>query len=129
VVTDFVAQVGLHGDPAVNRIWRESRIADDPVRTSNLPGTVSFATSGPNARSVQFFINLRNNARLDGMGFAPFGRVRDLAVIKALHDGYGESPPNGRGPMQGRLHKEGNAYLRAEFPELDYLIEASIAEG
>lgn len=128
VVKGFVAQAGLHGDPAVSRAWRDARIADDPVKTSNVEGTVTFATSGPNARTTQFFINLRNNARLDAMGFAPIGRVRDLAPVLALYDGYGEAPPAGRGPQQGRIVREGNTYLRAEHPELDF-IERAVIEG
>jgi peptidyl-prolyl cis-trans isomerase A (cyclophilin A) len=126
VVPGFVAQAGLHGDPAVNKIWRDARIPDDPVRTSNQPGTITFATSGPNARTTQFFINLKANTRLDAMGFAPFGRTRDSLVVEALHAGYGEGPPGGRGPQQSRIQREGNAYLRAEFPALDYIISAGI---
>jgi peptidyl-prolyl cis-trans isomerase A (cyclophilin A) len=126
VVKGFVAQGGLHGDPAVCRAWRDARIADDPVKAQNVEGTVTFATSGPNARTTQFFINLKDNRRLDAMGFAPIGRVRDLAPVLALFDGYGEAPPAGRGPQQGRIQREGNVYLRAEHPELDYIERATI---
>ncbi|MCA9555138.1 MAG: peptidylprolyl isomerase [Myxococcales bacterium] len=126
VVPGFVAQVGIHGDPAVNKIWRKAPFRDDPVRAENLPGTVTFATSGKDARTTQFFINLRDNRRLDAMGFAPFGRVRELEVAEALYSGYGESPPGGKGPMQGELHRQGNAYLRAGWPELDYIVRARV---
>lgn len=129
VVAGFVAQAGLHGDPAISRAWRDARIPDDPVRASNEAGTVVFATSGANARTTQFFINLRHNARLDAMGFAPFGRTLDLAVVERLHAGYGEGPPGGRGPQQGRIQREGNTYLRAEFPALDYIVRAEILPG
>ncbi len=129
VVPGFVVQAGLHGDPAVGKVWRDARIQDDPVKASNGPGSICFATSGPNARTTQFFISLKNNARLDGMGFAPFGKVRDLAVVEKLHAGYGEGPPGGQGPQQGRIQREGNTYLRAEFPKLDYLKRAVIVPG
>lgn len=126
VVPGFVAQVGIHGDPAVNKIWRRALLRDDPVVGSNTEGTVTFATSGPHARTTQVFINFRNNARLDGMGFSPFGKVQDLTVASALFSGYGEAAPSGKGPMQGRLHREGNAHLRSEFAELDYIQTATV---
>ena len=37
--------------------------------------TITFATSGKDSRTTQVFLNLGNNANLDGMGFAPFGKV------------------------------------------------------
>lgn len=126
VISGFMAQVGISGRPKVNAIWREARIQDDPVKESNTPGMVTFATAGPNTRTTQFFINYGNNTRLDGMGFAPFGKVRDMAPVEALYSGYGEGAPRGRGPAQGRLQAEGNAYLKAEFDKLDYIKKATI---
>src|SRR5688572_26436669 len=73
VLPGFVAQFGMHGDRAVNERWQDSPIPDDPVVQSNKRGTIVFATSGPNTRGNQFFINYGDNARLDGMGFSPFG--------------------------------------------------------
>jgi peptidyl-prolyl cis-trans isomerase A (cyclophilin A) len=128
VVNGFMAQVGISGDPSVNVEWRAKPIADDPVRASNTRGTVTFATSGPNSRTTQFFINFVDNSRLDGMGFAPFGKVKDMAPVDALYDGYGEGAPSGRGPSQGRMQTEGNSYLRESFPKLDYIKSAKIIE-
>ena len=128
VIGGFMAQVGISGDPAVNTEWREKRIEDDPVKASNTRGTVTFATSGPDSRTTQFFINFVDNSRLDGMGFAPFGKVRDMAPVEALYNGYGEGAPRGRGPSQGRMQTEGNAYLRKDFPKLDYIKSAKIIE-
>jgi peptidyl-prolyl cis-trans isomerase A (cyclophilin A) len=128
VISGFMAQVGISGDPAVNTEWRTKAIPDDPVMASNTRGTVTFATSGPNSRTTQFFINFADNSRLDGMGFAPFGKVKDMAPVDGLYSGYGEGAPRGRGPSQGRLQTEGNAYLKESFPKLDYIKSARIIE-
>lgn len=128
VISDFMAQFGISGEPRLNRIWRDARIQDDPVTQSNTRGMVTFATAGANTRTTQIFINFGDNARLDSMGFAPFGRVRDMAAIDALYAGYGEGAPRGNGPSQARLQSEGNAYLRAQFDRLDYITTATIAE-
>lgn len=128
VISGFMAQVGIHGTPEVNTAWRSARIEDDPVVESNKPGFVSYAMAGPNTRTTQFFINFSDNSRLDGMGFSPFGKLKDggLEVLNKLHAGYGEGAPGGNGPAQGRIHSEGNTYLKAEFPRLDYIKTATI---
>jgi cyclophilin family peptidyl-prolyl cis-trans isomerase len=127
VLSGFMAQFGIHGDPKVSATWRERRIPDDPVLQSNTRGMVSFATAGPNTRTTQVFINYANNASLDGMGFAPFGRVVEgMEVVDRLFAGYGEGAPRGRGPDQGRIQAEGNAYLEHEFPKLDSVKRATI---
>jgi peptidyl-prolyl cis-trans isomerase A (cyclophilin A) len=104
VIDGFMAQCGIHGRPEVNRAWQ----------------------GGPNTRTTQFFISLVDNSRLDSMGFTPFGLVRNMAAVDRLYDVYGEGAPGGRGPTQSRIQSEGNTYLRAEFPELDYIQSARI---
>jgi len=127
VISGFMAQFGIHGDPQVSAAWRGARIPDDPVRQRNTRGAVSFATAGPGTRTTQLFINYGDNSRLDGIGFAPFGRVVEgMEVVDRLHAGYGEGAPRGRGPDQGRIEAEGNAYLEREFPELDQIRRATI---
>jgi len=128
VVRGFMAQIGIHGKAEMNTVWRDQRIADDPVKKSNLRGFVSFATAGPNTRTTQFFINFTDaNGRLDSMGFAPFGQVvSGMEVVDALYAEYGEGAPQGRGPNQGLIQSEGNAYLLRDFPQLDYVKEATI---
>ncbi len=128
VIAGFMAQVGLHGDPATTAEWREKRIADDPVKKSNTRGMVTFATAGPNTRTTQFFINFSDNSNLDRMGFAPFGKVRSMKTVDALYSGYGEGAPRGRGPSQGKIHSQGNKYLKADFPKLDYIKSAKILQ-
>ncbi len=129
-VDNFVAQFGINGDPAVNAAWKASAFPDDSVRRSNVRGTVSFATDGPNTRTVQLFINYKDNARLDPQGFAVFGQVvTGMSVVDSLYKGYGEGAPRGKGPDQDRIEQEGNAYLNKDFPLLDYIITARVTDA
>jgi peptidyl-prolyl cis-trans isomerase A (cyclophilin A) len=128
-IAGFMVQFGINGDPAVNTKWRDARIPDDPVKQSNQKGFVSFATSGPNSRTTQLFINHGHNNNLDGMGFSPFGQVVEgQNVVEALHNGYGEGAPRGRGPRQDLIQSQGNAYLKKDFPNLDYVKTAAIVK-
>ena len=127
VISGFMCQFGIHGNPKVSAAWREASIPDDPVKGSNTRGSITFATAGPNTRTTQLFINLVDNPRLDGMGFSPFGKVIEgMDVVDQIHSGYGEGAPRGAGPDQGRAQQEGNAYLKKEFPKLDYIKSAAI---
>lgn len=121
VLPGFVAQFGMHGDPVVHRRWDDRPILDDPVIQTNKRGTIVFATGGPNTRRNQFFINYSDNTRLDGLGFSPLGHVVEgMSVVDSIHAGYGETPD------QSRVAAEGNAYLKREFPQLDYIKSARI---
>lgn len=130
VIDGFMAQFGMHGDPQVTAAWRSVPIPDDPVGASNTRGMVTFAMTGqPNSRTTQVFINYRDNANLDAMGFAPFGEVVEgMEVVDQLYSGYGEGAPNGRGPSQAQIQAEGNAYLERDFPQLDYIERATIVQ-
>lgn len=129
VIEGFMVQFGINGDPNIAAVWRDADIKDDPVKQSNARGTITFATAGPNTRTTQVFINFADNAPLDGQGFAPFGRVvSGMEVVDSLYGGYGEGAPNGNGPDQGRLQQQGNAYLEKDFPKLDFIKTATIAE-
>jgi len=56
-----------------------------------------------------------------------FGQVTTgMNVVDSLHSGYGEGAPRGRGPDQGRIQAEGNAYLTKDFANLDYVRKATI---
>lgn len=91
VIPGFMVQFGINGNPEINKVWRETNIKDDPVRESNLRGYITFATSGPNSRTSQVFINYANNSRLDSMGFAPFGKVIEgMNVVDKIFSEYGE---------------------------------------
>jgi peptidyl-prolyl cis-trans isomerase A (cyclophilin A) len=129
-IEGFMVQFGLHGAPEINARWREARIPDDAAAgQSNRRGYVTFATAGPNTRTTQLFINYGDNGNLDGMGFTPFGKVVEgMDTVDKLYKGYGEGAPSGMGPNQGRIQMEGNAYLKRDFPMLDYIQSARIAD-
>jgi peptidyl-prolyl cis-trans isomerase A (cyclophilin A) len=128
VVKGFVVQFGIHKNPDVSARWSGLQMVDDPVKQSNKRGYLSYATSGPNTRTTQLFINLADNSRLDGRGFAPFARVSEgMEVVDKLYAGYGDSPPMGYyGPDQNKIEAEGNAYLERSFPRLDYVKTARV---
>jgi peptidyl-prolyl cis-trans isomerase A (cyclophilin A) len=129
VISGFMVQFGINGDPQVSAKWRHANIQDDPVRASNHAGYITFATAGPNTRTTQVFINHADNRALDGQGFAPFGQVTSgMSVVKALYSGYGEGAPQGAGPEQGRIQSEGNKYLISAFPKLDYIKKATVEQ-
>jgi peptidyl-prolyl cis-trans isomerase A (cyclophilin A) len=121
VIGGQLAQFGMHGDPDVQDAWRDAVIQDDPVRHANTRGTISFASRGPNTRTTQLFINLRDNTPYDRLGFAPFAEVvSGMDVADGLYSGYEERPE------QPLIDEEGNAYLTRDFPNLDYIQKATI---
>src|SRR5580693_3087413 len=121
VVPDFIVQFGLSANPAVNKVWDKASIKDDPVTQSNHTGYLTFATAGANTRTTQLFINLHENAGLDGQGFASFGQVTTgMDVVQKIYSGYGESPD------QAQITSQGKAYLDKSFPKLDHIISATV---
>jgi peptidyl-prolyl cis-trans isomerase A (cyclophilin A) len=129
VVGGFMAQFGINGDPQVNAAWNQAKIQDDPVKESNKRGYVTFAKSSlPNSRGTQVFINYADrNASLDSQGFSPFGIVTTgMEVVDSLYSEYGDGAPRGKGPDQGQIQMQGNAYLEKDFPKLDYIKKAMI---
>jgi peptidyl-prolyl cis-trans isomerase A (cyclophilin A) len=127
VISGFMVQFGINADPKLSSVWRTASIKDDPVTQSNKRGFITFATAGPDTRTTQTFINFADNAGLDRQGFAPFGQViSGMNVVDSLHAEYGEGAPRGRGPDQGRVQQEGNAYLMRDFGKLDYIKKATI---
>mmetsp|Transcript_30593 Transcript_30593/g.46178 ORF Transcript_30593/g.46178 Transcript_30593/m.46178 type:complete len:230 (-) Transcript_30593:167-856(-) len=117
VVPGFMAQFGIPAAPSVAAQWRDKTISDDPVKQSNRRGMMTFATSGPNSRTTQLFINFKDNDFLDNQGFSPFAEVlgSGMKVVDKIQSKYGEEP------NQGLIQSQGNQYLKAKFPDLSFV--------
>ena len=125
VIPNFMAQFGINGNPAVNAAWDKVDLKDDPGgKQSNTRGTLSYGNTGrPNSRGTQVFINYTDNSRLDAQGFTPFGLVVEgMDVADKLNAEYGSAPQN----AQGRISAEGNKFLVASYPKLDYVKTATV---
>jgi len=126
VVPGFVVQFGIHGDPTIAKKWLDANLNDEPVKGTNTRGFLTYAKSGaPNSRSVQLFINLGDNSRLDQMGFAPFGKVtKGMEVVDKFFGGYKDQPT----ARQGEIAEGGNKFLDQNYPKLDSIKTASIVK-
>jgi peptidyl-prolyl cis-trans isomerase A (cyclophilin A) len=125
----YVVQFGICDLKDINFFWDKRPIYDEPVAGSNLKGTISYARDGMTSRTTQLFINLKDNYKLDTVnfnglrGFPPVAKiVSGFDVVESLFGGYGFEPAN----YQDSVMRYGNSYLKKKFPDLDYIIEATI---
>jgi peptidyl-prolyl cis-trans isomerase A (cyclophilin A) len=126
-VTHSYVQFGINGNPTTNGLWSTAYLPDDPVKQSNAKGTLTFAHLGANNRTTQLFFNMKNNKDLDKQGFAPIGKViTGMDVVESLYSAYGDMAPRGQGPDPSKIEVQGNGYLDAKFPRLDYIKKATI---
>jgi peptidyl-prolyl cis-trans isomerase A (cyclophilin A) len=125
VVPSFVAQFGISAYPPVSAAWQHADIKDDPVTQRNKRGTLTFATAGPNTRTTQIFINLKDNGdSLDSQGFSPFGVVdgKGMNIVDMFYDQYGDAA----GPDQDQITRQGKPYLDKGWPKLDSIKSATL---
>jgi peptidyl-prolyl cis-trans isomerase A (cyclophilin A) len=127
VLPNFVAQFGISAYPAVTAAWEKATIKDDSHNQSNKKGTITFATAGPNTRTTQLFINLKDNGSLDSQGFTPFGAIDGdgMKVVNMLYDQYGDSA----GMDQEAITKGGKKYIETKWPKLDIIKSATLVGG
>ena len=122
-VNPGLVQFGLSGQPALDSVWANLTIQDDPLVGSNTRGTVSFAKAGPGSRNTQLFINRQDNPLYDTCcsgGFPPVGRVvSGMETVDALFGEHGESPVN----YQDSITIVGNDFLDQRYPGLDTIAE------
>jgi peptidyl-prolyl cis-trans isomerase A (cyclophilin A) len=125
VLPNFVAQFGISAYPPLNAAWQKATIKDDPVIQKNLRGTLTFAkTAAPNSRTVEIFINLKDNPSLDAQGFAPFAVIEDKGIntVEMFYDQYGDSA----GLDQEAMDNGGEKYIATKWPKLDTLKSVSL---
>jgi len=127
----YVAQFGISDKQLLNEAWEENELPDETVSNSNLKGTIAFARGGPNTRTTQLFINLADNQKLDTIsfqglrGFPPIAKVTSgMDVVESFYGGYGFEPVE----KQDGIYENGNAYLKENYPDLDYILKATIVE-
>jgi len=94
IAPDFVIQAGRVMEDGSERLSQAPPIVNEAENgLKNLRGAVAMArTDYPNSATSEFFINLKDNARLDfreptyeGFGYAVFGRVIEgLDVVDAI---------------------------------------------
>lgn len=122
VVPKFMAQFGIHGDPAVSAAWKDATIPAERARVSNTRGRIAFAQGLlASSRTTQVFISYGDNSRLDKDGFAPFGEVvTSMVLVERIYSDYGE------GIEQSLIQAGGNALLTQQLPRLDYIKTAAV---
>ncbi len=132
VVPNYVVQFGIHNEPKLNKAWKKRAVQDEPVKQANLQGTLSFARGGKESRTTQLFINLKNNSpRLDTLqynevtGFPVVANItKGMDVIFSFYDKYGGAPSE----KQDDIQQKRNAFLKENFPKLDYIKKAYILD-
>ena len=127
VIPNFMAQFGINGNPAVTAAWNKIDLKDDPPnKQSNTRGFITYGTTGrPDSRGTQVFINYKDNAFLDAQGFVPFGQVVEgMEIVDMLNAEYASGPQN----AQGRISAEGNKFLIATYPRLDFIKTATVVK-
>ncbi len=131
VQTGYVIQFGIGDNKNLNEFWDKRILPDEPRIVSNSKGTVSYARDGINSRTVQLFINLKDNVKLDTVnyngvkGFTPVARItQGYETVEKFYAGDGFEPAN----HQDSIMVSGNAYLKKKFPKIDYVIEAVITQ-
>lgn len=124
VVPSFVVQFGISGNPALNALWGNATISDDPVTQSNLNGTLTFATAGPNTRTTQLFINTADNPGLDSQGFAPLGKV--VQSLGTIVNVFNPTPGSSDGVDQEAYATNGYQWIESNYPGINSIVASKI---
>ena len=124
VLPAYIAQWGINMKPPIAKAWRYAFIKDEPGKQPNTRGMVDFAIgSGPDSRTTQIFVNLRDNSPTFGPKFAPIGRITSgMGVFHLLYHGYGEYAQSN----QAGMIKYGAWWVHKYFPKLDWITTARI---
>jgi cyclophilin family peptidyl-prolyl cis-trans isomerase len=128
--TKSYTQFGISNDTANNFFWERNPVKDEPLQQSNTDSIVSFANSGPGTRSMQIFINMKNNPKLDTIGkigFPPIGKVtKGMNVVRKFNTKYGDDIAY---KYQDSIYAQGNIYLQKNFPDLDRIKKVKLKKN
>jgi peptidyl-prolyl cis-trans isomerase A (cyclophilin A) len=131
VQKNYVVQFGIGNIMEVNYFWDRRPLPDEPIKSSNLRGTISYARDGTNSRTSQIFINLKDNNKLDTInyngvrGFPPVAKIiSGFETVEQFYGEYGFKPAND----QDSAMVEGNSYWRRKFENLDYILSVTVIE-
>jgi cyclophilin family peptidyl-prolyl cis-trans isomerase len=110
-----------------------TQIPDDPQHDPVIPfeeGTISYAGSGDNSRTSQLFISYGPSKSLGTQKWeTPVGKmIEGMENVRNLYSGYGDGPPFGKGPAQGKIHS-GPRYIEENFPLLDSFKTCTVEQG
>lgn len=129
IVPDFLAQWGTHTEAMIEKKWSRSDFLDDPDQQKNTRGMISYGLRGKNTRTTHLIINYKDNSKhIDPSGAPPIAKVIEgMAVVDQLYAGYGDMREfGGNAPDSGKIVSEGIAYLKREYPKIDYIITTRI---
>lgn len=119
-VNPGMIKFGISGDPEATTYWDEP-ISDEPVKESNYAAVVSFAKKGENSRRTQLCISLVQNSYMDLTGYSPLAEVESgWDVVKGINSEYGLNV------SEEEIKERGNEYIFEKFPNMDYVIKATI---
>ena len=96
VVKNFFVQ---GGDPtgSGSGSMGADRLADEKSPYPQVEGTVAMARGGAGASNCQFYINLKDNTRLDEMGFSSFAKVvHGMDIVRKIEAVETTGPPNAK---------------------------------
>mmetsp|Transcript_50847 Transcript_50847/g.80596 ORF Transcript_50847/g.80596 Transcript_50847/m.80596 type:complete len:210 (+) Transcript_50847:80-709(+) len=121
---------GINTDEKMRKTWNQT-IEDDPKHGVPFEhGTLSFGAGGANRRSVQLFISYTTNPGFGRYPWeTPIGHVSTATrkVLDSIYTGYGENDPHGLGPNPELIEQNGNAWVRENYPKLDFIHSCQVA--
>lgn len=132
-VPNFLVQFGISysKDKELQHFAKKS-IQDDPKHDPPIefhPGIISYAGSGPNSRSSQMFFSYGSSSNLGReLWETPIGKVIEGMDVAEQFYSYGDMPPWGKGPVQGKIYN-GPQYIEENFPLIDHFLECTVTRS
>lgn len=129
-VPKFLVQFGISYSEDQELVsFGKRQIKDDPKHDPPIefhPGIISYAGSGPNSRTSQLFISYGSAKSLGReLWETPIGKVIEGMDVAEQFYSYGDMPPWGKGPVQGKIYN-GPKYIEDNFPLIDKFLECEV---